>query len=42
MEPDLIDAIDRASADDPDKPTQSEMIRRLLRDNLIRLGYLKP
>ena len=36
-----IDAIDAFSADQHDTPSRPEAIRRLLRDALVGLGYLK-
>ena len=41
MEPETIQAIEQACADQEDKPNQSEMIRRILGDWLIGNGYLK-
>ena len=37
-----IDALDSFAADQPDTPSRPEAIRRLLRDALIGLGYMKP
>lgn len=39
---DVLDAIDAAAADESDKPARPEMVRRLLREALEKLGYLKP
>jgi metal-responsive CopG/Arc/MetJ family transcriptional regulator len=36
-----LTAVDAFTADQGDKPNRSEAIRRLLRDALISLGYLK-
>ena len=38
----VLDAIDAYCADQADKPPRPEAIRRILRDGLERLGYLKP
>ncbi|WP_425416122.1 hypothetical protein [Oricola indica] len=36
-----LSALDDALADEPDKPSRPEMVRRILRDWLIGAGYLK-
>lgn len=38
----VLDAIDACAADEDDKPARPEMVRRLLREALEKLGYLKP
>jgi hypothetical protein len=40
MDPDLIGAIEKFGTAEPDNPSQSEAIRRILRDWLIGNGYL--
>jgi hypothetical protein len=41
MDPDLIAAVEQFGAGEPDKPSQSEAIRRILKDWLTGHGYLK-
>lgn len=41
-ERDLINAIDAFVSEQPDSPSRPEAIRRLLKDNLIRLGHMAP
>ena len=39
--PSLLDGIDAFIAEQPDGPSRPEAIRRLLRDVLLALGYVK-
>lgn len=41
MEPELTEGLDAFSADEPDNPSRSEAIRRIIRDWLRQRGYLK-
>lgn len=38
---DILDGLDAFAADQADAPSRPEAIRRILRDALIGLGYLK-
>lgn len=38
---DLIEGIERYGADEPDKPTRHETVRRIIRDWLIGHSYLQ-
>jgi hypothetical protein len=42
MPSELTDALDQAAAQQDDKPTRSEMLRRIARDWLTERGFLKP
>lgn len=41
MPPELTAAVDKAAKKHPDKPSRSEMLRRIARDWLTERGFLK-